>query len=53
MERAIFENKPEFVKFFMKGKNGVRLCDFLTHERLSKFYAEVRATYLALRGLFL
>ena len=46
MEKAILENKPEFVKFFMKVKNGIRLSDFLTHERLKKFYAGVRATYL-------
>ena len=46
MEKAILENKPEFVKFFMKVKNGIRLSAFLEHKRLTKFYAEVRATYL-------
>ena len=46
MEKAILENKPEFVKFFVKRNNGIRLCDFFTHERVLKFDEKVSTANL-------
>ena len=44
MKKAICENKPEFVKFFMEGNNGIPLKEFFTQARILDFYATVSAT---------